>query len=167
MHHTSSFNILAIVLIIVGGVFLLENFGFIDGAWLVWPVLPLIMGLGFCILFFKTKRDIVLLGLGSFVLLNSLFFFYLNFIGWSTLVVLWPVFIVILGITFLACYMISKSKVLAYLAALLIALGTSFILIFVISTKLWPISLVFAGISFIIINIFELLAKRGRNARKK
>jgi len=156
MRNTSSFNILATVLIVIGAVFLLENFGIIEGAWFLWPLLPLIIGIGFCILFFKTRRrDPVLLGMGIFTLLNSIFFFYLNFTGWWQLVFLWPVFIVMLGLTFLACYFPSKAKVLLYLTTFLIALGVSFILIFVISTRLWPIILVLAGVSFIIISLFE------------
>ena len=156
MRNTSSFNILATVLIVIGAVFLLENFGIIEGAWFLWPLLPLIIGIGFCILFFKTRRrDPVLLGMGVFTLLNSIFFFYLNFTGWRQLALLWPVFMVVLGLTFLACYFPSKAKVLLYLTTFLIALGTSFILVFVISTKLWPIILVLAGVSFIIISLFE------------
>jgi hypothetical protein len=166
MNHASSFNLLAGVLIVVGAVFLLENFGVIEGAWLLWPILPLIIGAGFCMLFFKTRRrDPVLLGMGIFILLDSVFFFYLNFAGWRVLALLWPVFIVLLGITFLACYFPSRSKVLLYLAVFLIAVGASFILVFAVSTRLWPITLVLAGISFIIISLFERF--RGKHHAKR
>jgi len=168
MRNTSSFNILAVVLIIIGAVFLLENFGYIEGAWLFWPILPLILGIGFCMLYFRSKRDLMLLGMGSFMVLNSAFFFYLTFAGWALLAYLWPVFIVLLGFTFLSCFIASKSRVLIYLATILIALGASFILIFAVSIRLWPISLVLTGISFIIISMFERFKKlKGHNAKKK
>ncbi|MBU2561219.1 MAG: hypothetical protein KKD17_02895 [Nanoarchaeota archaeon] len=168
MRHTSSFNILAVILILLGLILLLENFGIVSGAWLIWPILPLILGVGFTMLYFKTKKDLVLLGLGMFIGLNSLFFFYLNFTRWSLLAYLWPVFIVIIGITFLACYLLSEKKVILYLSVILMALGASFILIFVISTMLWPITLVLAGVSFIIISLFERQSKeKGAKSGKK
>jgi hypothetical protein len=167
MRSTSSFNILAVVLILVGATFLLENFNIINGIWLIWPILTLILGVGFCMMYFRARRDLVLLGIGSFLNLMSIFFFYLNFSEWSLLTYLWPVFIVILGLTFLACFLMSRSRVLVYLATLLIAIGFSFILIFAVSTRLWPISLVLAGISFIIISIFEHLKQKSGNHAKK
>ncbi|MBW2972600.1 hypothetical protein KY359_06190 [Candidatus Woesearchaeota archaeon] len=169
MAKTTSFNILAVILIVLGTIFLLENFDIIHGAWLLWPILPLIMGIGFCMLFFKTRKDLVLLGMGIFTGLNSLFFFYLNFTHWALLTHLWPVFIVIIGITFLVCFILSRKRVLLYLSVILMALGASFIVIFVISTMLWPVTLVLAGVSFIIISIFERKgeAKGAKSVRKR
>jgi hypothetical protein len=158
---------MAVVLIIIGIIFLLENYGFISGAWFLWPLLPLIIGVGFCMLFFRARKDIVLLGLGCFILLNSIFFLFLNFTGWSLLTYLWPVFIIILGLTFIACYAVSKKKILIYLAIILIALATSFILIFAVSTSLWPISIILTGASFMIINLFEIRNKKSGVSRAK
>jgi hypothetical protein len=167
MRPTSSFNILAVVLILVGISFMLENFNIVNGIWLIWPILTLILGAGFCMMYFRARRDLVLLGLGCFLNLMSMFFFYLNFSEWSLLAYLWPIFIVILGFTFLACFIMSRSRVLIYLATLLIAIGASFILIFAVSTRLWPISLVLAGISFIIISIFEHVKSKSIAHAKK
>ena len=162
MGKTTSFNYLAITLIVIGIIFLLENLGFISGAWIFWPLLPLIIGAGFCLLYLRKRKDIFLLGTGCFITLNSIFFFYLNFTSWASLAFLWPVFIMILGVTFIFCFVASRSRVLMYLATILIAIGASFIIIFVVSTRLWPISLIFAGISFIIIDFFN---RRGQRAR--
>jgi hypothetical protein len=172
MRDTSSFNILAAVLILMGIALLLENYGIIHGIWMFWPALPLIIGIGFCMLYFRSGKDIVMLGLGTFILLNSILFIYLNFTMWSLLAYLWPVFIVILGLSLLACYIFSKVKrnILIYLAVLLMALGASFIVIFAVSTILWPTSLIFAGLSFVIISFFEKRAKETRgtiHAKKK
>jgi hypothetical protein len=169
MRHTSSFNILATTLILLGAIFLLQNYGFITWVWLLWPILPLIIGTGFCMLFFRTRKDLVLLGLGSGLFLNSLFAFYLNLAGWALLAYLWPVFIIILGLTFMICFAFSRKRVLVYLSVILMALGVSFILVFAVSLILWPITLIFAGVSFIIINIFEktIITRRVIRAKKK
>ena len=156
MRNTSTFTILAVVLILIGTVFLLDNFGVWTGISAVWPILPLILGIGFCMLYFKNKRkDLILLGLGSIITSDSTFFFYLNLTSWRALALLWPIFIAILGISFIICYCFSKMKVLLYLAVFLIALSASFILIFAISSHLWPLSLILGGISFILISVFE------------
>ncbi len=168
MTKSSSFNILAAILILLGIILLLENFGIVDGAWLIWPVLPLILGMGFTMLYFRTRKDLVLLGLGTFIGLVSLFAFYLNFTSWALLAYLWPGFMIILGLTFLACWLESWKRVLLYLSVFLMALGISFILIFAISTILWPITLILAGGSFIIISIFERnIPERAMHGRKK
>jgi hypothetical protein len=160
MRNTSSFIILAVVLILTGIVFLLENFGVLIGISHIWPILPLILGIGFCMLYFRNKRkDLVLLGLGAIIVLDSFFFFFLNFTSWRSLALLWPIFILILGISFIVCYIFSKMKVLLYLAVFLIALSVSFILVFVISSRLWPLSLILGGVSFIIIQFFEWSVK--------
>ncbi|MFH1063691.1 MAG: hypothetical protein V1729_01275 [Candidatus Woesearchaeota archaeon] len=169
MRHTSSFNILAVILIFLGTVFMLDNYGIIQGILIFWPLLPMMMGTGFCMLFFRArKRDVILLGIGCFILLNSAFFFYLNFTSWFFIAYLWPVFIMILGMTFFACYLFSGKKIILYLSVILTAIGISFILIFALSTRLWPITLVFTGISFIIINTFPRHVKqRCTNAKKR
>ncbi len=156
MPKTTSFNILAGTLIFLGMILLLENLNIINGAWMIWPLLQLILGVGFILLYFRTRKsDLVMLGLGSFITTNSIFFFYLNMTSWFLLTYLWPVFIVLLGLTFLACWLPSRKRVLLYLSMLFIALGISFILIFAISALLWPITLVLTGISFITISIFD------------
>lgn len=167
MRNSSSFNILASVLIIIGTLLILENFGISTGIWFLWPVLPLIIGVGFCMLYFRTRKDTVLLGLGTFICLNSIFFIYLNFTSWARLVFQWPVFLMILGLTFLNGYIFSKKRVLIYLAMLLIALGASFILVFIISLRLWPLTLVLAGVSFIIIGVFERFNTGKMRGKKK
>ncbi|MFC1741826.1 hypothetical protein ACFL3V_04795 [Nanoarchaeota archaeon] len=168
MQHSSSFNIIASILILIGIILMLDNFSIMTGILFLWPVIPLVMGIGFTLLFFKSRRrDLVLLGIGTCVVLNSLFFIYLNLQGWATLAYLWPVFLALLGLTFFACHFFAKTRILIYLAVILIALGVSFILIFAISTKLWPITLILAGISFIIINIFKITSRKGLSHAKK
>jgi hypothetical protein len=168
MRNSSSFNILAVVLILIGIVFMLDNYSIVTSILIFWPILPLIIGIGFTLLFFRSKRkDLILLGMGVFITSNSTFFFYLNFTGWSLLAVLWPAFIAIVGLTFAACSFFSKNRVLIYLAVFLIALGIAFILVFAVSTTLWPLTLILTGLSFILINIFEKKIIRGGSYAKR
>ena len=154
--NSNSFNVLALVLILLGLILTLDNFNIINGAFNLWPLLTLIIGIGFCLLFHKNRnKDLVLLGLGSFITMISLFFFYLNFTTWTKLSYLWPVFITTLGLSFLPPYSFSKNNIVISLGILLMAIGLSFIFIFSIDTSLWPLSLVLTGVSFLIISIFS------------
>jgi hypothetical protein len=149
-------NFLAALLILIGMGFLLENYGIMKGILHLWPIIPLIIGIGFCMLFYKgKKKDIVMLGIGALVTLYSMFFLFLNFTSWKELAFLWPVFIILLGIMFIVLFFYAKKRVVLHIGILLIAIGISFILVFAVSARLWPITLVLAGISFIIIGVFE------------
>ncbi len=159
--HSQSFNVLALVLIILGLLLTLENFKILKGVIKLWPFITFITGLGFCLLFYqRRKKDLVLLGMGTFMTLISLFFFYLNFTSWYDLSYLWPIFITILGFSFIPPYYFKRKNVLLILAAMLIGAGVAFIFVFAISTRLWPLSLVVAGGSFLIIGYFMKKNKR-------
>ncbi|MFC1723166.1 hypothetical protein ACFL0V_03450 [Nanoarchaeota archaeon] len=163
MKKTSSFSVLAIVLMLLGLILILENFNIIRGALNLWPLLPLTIGFGFCLLFYKSKqKDMVLLGLGTFIILSSIFFFYLNFTNLNKLSYMWPLFITLLGVSFIPPYAFSKSRITIILGIFLIAIGLSFILIFAISTDLWPVSLVLAGASFLISSFFSARRRKKR-----
>ena len=155
MPKKDSFNVLAIVLIILGLLLFLDTMNIVPGIMLFWPFLVFIFGLGFCLLFYRRrKKDLILLGMGAFITLCSFFFMYLNIIGWHTLSYLWPVFPGILGASFLPPYVYSKNRAVLYMGVLLMATGAAFILIFSISTQLWPVSLIIAGGSFLILGYF-------------
>lgn len=150
----NEFNILAFVLIFSGLVLLLESFGFLTGISNLWPIFPFIIGIGLLMLF-KTQRDIGLAWLGSFLVMLSLFFFYLNFTTWKQLVKLWPVFIAIFGLSFIACYFGERKKVFVVIGLFALLLSTAFTMIFGLSPRLWPVSLIIAGIFIYIISLSD------------
>ena len=155
MARKESFNVLAITLILLGFLLIMDLYDIIPGIMIFWPFIIFVIGIGFCLLFYRKKRkDLVLLGLGTFLTLCSIFFAYLNIIGWKSLLYLWPMFPAILGLTFIPPYVYSRKSTLLSLGVFLIGLGLSFILIFTISTMLWPSSLIIAGGSFLIIGNF-------------
>ena len=91
------------LLILIGVLVTLENFQVIGAVSAHWPLLLIILGLGFLMLFYQRQRsDAVLLWLGSFLTILAFFCYYLNFFAaWSRLSWLWPFFLGIVGMSFL------------------------------------------------------------------
>lgn len=144
---------LASLLVITGALITLENFSVIQGVSWHWPLLLLILGAGFVLLFFQRDRlDPVLLWLGTFIFVLGVLFYYLNGTSWSQLASLWPVFLGIVGLSFLSVAVLTRRYLFAYFASGFIALFIIFTLIFNISRKLWPMSFVVFGIGLLILD---------------
>ncbi|MBN2215656.1 MAG: hypothetical protein JW723_15615 [Bacteroidales bacterium] len=152
MKNKSGTAFLALILIITGVVVTLENFRFINGISRHWPVLMLILGTGFSLLYFqKQRKDPVLIWLGAFIGLLGIFFYYLNFTTWKSLSHDWPVFLLVTGISFIPVAA-SKKKMIYVLSSLsFITLFLIFFLVFTVSSKLWPLSFLFLGVDLLII----------------
>jgi len=142
----------ASMLIIAGVLITLENFGIVRGVSFHWPILLTITGSGFIMLYFERyKNDYVLMWIGTFIFLLSLFFYYLNAFSWVRLSTLWPVFLGIVGFSFLSTSITTGKVLFAYFAGVFISLFIIFTLVFTISVKLWPLSLAVFGLSLMII----------------
>lgn len=150
----NKFNILAFSLMLGGFLLLFESLGFIEGVSRLWPLLALIMGIGFFTLF-NHQKEIGFLWLGSFIMMLSIFFLYLNFTSWKQLVKLWPIFIAIFGLSFLSCYLKEKKKMFILVSLFAILLSAAFIIIFNLSVRLWPISLIIAGLFIYVISRYN------------
>jgi hypothetical protein len=152
-----SIFVLALLLIIAGTVLTLENMGIISGASRLWPAFLLFLGAGFLILYRERKRgDLVLLWLGTAITLLGIFFFFLNYTSWARMSTLWPVFLGITGMGFLAVYIPSRVRVFLVIAAALVMLAGLFYLVFGISLTLWPLSLVAFGLSLLMVNHYYI-----------
>lgn len=157
MKRIRSILILAVVFILAGVVLSLENMKIISGVSRLWPVFPLIVGSGFCILFFERKtRDLVMFFLGSMLCQVAIFFFYLNYTSWAKLAMLWPVFLCIAGLSFMTIYISSRIRIFSILGISLILLAAVFYLVFGISHNLWPLSFVAFGGSLLVVNHYYL-----------
>lgn len=142
----------AIIFILVGTLLTLENFSVIAGISAHWPIFLLIIGSGFTILYFQRKKtDEVLLWLGTLIFILGIFSYYLNFTSWQQLATLWPIFLGIIGSCFLSVGLVAKKVILNYFGILFISLFLIFTLVFTISIKLWPLSLVVFGICLLIL----------------
>ena len=153
MRSKGSIGLLATLLIIAGTVVTLENFGLMKGVSKHWPVLLVILGIGFSILYYNGGRqNQAIIWFATFWASNGLFFYYLTFTSWSRLATEWPVFLLILGISFLAIAWHYRKKIYFLSAVSFISLFLIFFLIFKISANLWPLSLLFLGTDLLIIN---------------
>lgn len=148
MRRPRTAQFLSPLLILIGVLVTLENFQVIGCVSAHWPLLPLILGLGFLMLFRQRQRsDAVLLWLGSFLTILALFCYYLNFTAWSHLARLWPIFLGIVGLSFLALGIDTRRPLYLYFAGAFMALFVILMLVFSVSARLWPMSFAVFGLS--------------------
>jgi hypothetical protein len=140
------------LLILIGVLVTLENFQLIGAVSAHWPLLLIVLGLGFLMLFYQRQRsDAVLLWLGSFLTILAAFCYYLNFTSWARLARLWPIFLGIVGLSFLALGLDTRRRLYLYFAGSFIALFVILMLVFTVSTRLWPMSFVVFGVSLLVL----------------
>jgi len=160
MKSKSSIVFLSVILIIAGIIITTENFGVVSGISRHWPALLIILGSGFVLLFFqRSQQDIVMLWLGSFIATLGLFFYYLNYTGWKRLGHDWPVFLGIIGLSFLLISVFKRKRVYILSSLSFITLFLIFFLVFTISSKFWPLSLFVLGVDLLLIDYFNRKVK--------
>ncbi len=151
------YNVLALLCIGIGALLILENYGYINGIYHLWPVFPLVLGIGLYMLYMdRGKKDAVVLAIGVYLIQFSMLAFYENYTSWTSMSYLWPFFVGFLGVSFLAIYISTGAGIIFFhLAVFLMGLCIVFFLIFSVDYRLWPISLVLFGISIILIKEFN------------
>jgi hypothetical protein len=153
MQKNRSLAALASLLIFSGILLTLENYQVIHGMARHWPALVFFLGAGFGLLFFKRKRnDAALIWISSFLIFISLFFYYLGFYSWTKLDHLCPVFLGIIGGCFLSVGLFIRKRAFFFLSIVFMAFFITFYLIFTLSYRLWPISMVVFGSSLLILD---------------
>ena len=136
------------LLILIGVLITLENFQLVGAVSAHWPLLLIVLGIGFLMLFYQRQRsDAVLLWLGSFLTILAVFCYYLNFTAWSNLTWLWPFFLGIVGLSFLTLGIDTRKPLYLYFAGVFIALFVILMLVFSVSVRLWPMTFVVFGLS--------------------
>jgi hypothetical protein len=122
----------------------------------LWPLFPFMFGAAFLVTFFAGEgRDCGLVWPGTFGILLGSFFFLFSFgvFEWEQMSELWPVFPLIVGLSFLATWIVGRGKDTGLLVPALImlsvgTLGLGFEL-GVIDARtvglLWPLALVLLG----------------------
>ncbi|MEK6816056.1 MAG: hypothetical protein AABY09_00445 [Nanoarchaeota archaeon] len=140
---------------IIGGIILtLENYNIIGGISKNWPVMLIMLGVGFAMLFFQIQRDAALAWISSFLVMNGFFFYYLNYHSWMDLSYLWPIFLGLVGMSFFISGLLTRKWVLSYIAVFFVIIFLALFLAFTISIRLWPMSLVMFGLSLLVIELF-------------
>lgn len=151
------YNVFAFLCIGIGLLLILENYGYINGIYNLWPVFPLVLGIGLYLLYVdRGKKDSIVLAMGVYLIQFSILAFYENYTSWSTMSHLWPFFVGFLGVSFLSIYLSTgKGIIFFHLSVFLIGLCVVFFLIFSVDYRLWPISLILFGISILLIKEFN------------
>jgi len=169
--------IFGLILIAAGGWFLLRTLGFpLPGIGAMWPIFPTLAGVGFFVgwLFASDKGDAYGMMIPATInFLVGLFFFTftLGIFDWSAMAYLWPVFPLIVGISFFVAWVFSLFRVWGLLVpggvtATVGVVGLAFTLgaqagylqqVF----KLWPLALI--GLGFLVL-VGGLLGGSGRRS---
>ena len=145
----SQFTVLAVLSTAVGVLLLLENFGVLSGMHELWPIFPAAIGTGMVMMFFQRGRaDLVLLGIGSYLVGVSALFFALNYTTWTALSWAWPVFVALLGASSIAVarYAARARWVALGSGTFLVLLSLVLYVVFEVSPRVWPLSLVLFGL---------------------
>lgn len=155
----NGFILLSFLSILSGSVLLLENLGIgsFQGVHKLWPVFPLLLGVGFLVLF-KQRRplDLVLFSIGIYLCGASALFFICCFYGWHIMVKAWPFFVGLAGMTAVLTshYTERLKRFLLLSGTFFMFLSIAFFLIFNVSPTLWPGALVILGVwLFVLVNI--------------
>lgn len=149
--------ILGSILVLFGGVALLNNIGFIHyelAIWRFWPLVLLIPGLVFQNQYFSNHGDPGFLVPGGILTTYGLLFMYCSFFGYHVLAYLWPLFLGGVGVgLFQLYYFGNREKPLFYVSAGFLAF-TAFTLFFgILNIKgnfVFPIILILIGASMLL-----------------
>lgn len=145
----TEFRVLGFLCVVVGVLLFLEEMGMMDGVHRLWPVFPAVLGVGFVLMFFQRGRvDLILMGLGSYLVGISVLFLACNYSSWGILVRLWPVFIGMVGLSSVisSAYARRIRRVMWLSGTFLVLLSIVFLLVFGLYPGFWPVSLMLFGL---------------------
>ena len=153
--------VIGIGLIILGILFLFENFGYIAFDFKdVWPVFVILAGIGFFIGYLQDKKNYGLLMPGTILIIYGVMFFYCSVEGWYYMTYLWPVFIIGPGIGFFMMFVLGqKEKGMLVPASILTGLGILFLLGKTGVVRYWPVVLIIIGLVMIV--RYQMKSKTG------
>lgn len=142
-----------LIIITLGIIFLLNNFGAIDFDWEdFWSYLILLIGVIFWIGFIADRSKYGLIMPGTILLVIGLMFVYCNRFGWDEMENIWPFFILAPALGMFGMYLLGKrDRGLLIPAFILSALGIIFLLQnYYWLRYLWPIALIAIGASMLV-----------------
>ncbi len=144
--------VIGVGLIILGVLFLSENFGYIAFDFQnVWPVFVVLAGVGFWVGYFQDRKNYGLLMPGRILLIYGFLFFFCTKVGWYMMSNLWPVFIMAPGVGFFMMYFFGeREKGMLVPASILSGIGVLFMISHSGFWRYWPIALIIIGIVLIV-----------------
>jgi len=144
--------IIGVGLVILGILFLSENFGYIEFDFQdIWPVFVLLAGAGFWIGYYQDRKNYGLLMPGTILIVYGLLFFYCSAEGWYLMSDLWPFFILGPGLGFFMMYLLGeREKGMLVPASILSGIAVLFLLSQSGFWRYWPVALIIVGIVLIL-----------------
>jgi hypothetical protein len=148
----SSYGRLGILLSVIGVFLAIDSFTDAVVLYKLWPLLLTLLGTGFFGIYIqRARREGSYISVGTFIVGLSALALYCNFTSWNTLSSLWPVFIALLGVSMVTCYLFGNRRPAILLTGLLfISLAIAFYLIFSFNNSLWWTIFILAGCSFVV-----------------
>ena len=146
--------VIGVGLVILGILFLSENFGYIEFDFQnVWPVFVILAGAGFWIGYYQDRKNYGLLMPGTILIIYGLLFFYCSAQGWYLMTDLWPIFILGPGIGFFMMYLMGEQeKSMLIPASILSGIAILFLISHSGFWRYWPVALIIVGIVLMLRN---------------
>jgi hypothetical protein len=146
----SSYGRLGLLLACIGTLLAVDMIAGLSFLYKLWPLLTVILGVGFIGIYARrSRREAVYIGVGIYLIGFSGLALYCNLTSWRVLADLWPLFIGLMGLSFIFGYLFGSRRPLALLGGLLfISLAAVFFFVFGVNPQLWWTVFILAGISF-------------------
>ena len=143
---------LALLLIIIGGLFAADSALDLSVAPKLWPLLLTIVAIGLIGIFIKRReRGAGYMASGIYLLCFSGLAMYCNFTDWSMIAVLWPAFIVFMGLSFLSIFFAcGRNRWYLLLGLVLITAALVLWLSLSFSGRFWWNSFILVGVNLLI-----------------
>lgn len=149
--------ILGVILLILGGIALLNNLGITHyslSVWRLWPLVLLLPGLSFELSYFNKNGPVGLLVPGGILTTYGSLFMFCSFFGYGHMAYLWPLFLGGVGVgLFQLYYFGNRDRALFYVSASFLGFATLAIFFSMLSLKgsfVLPIVLIVIGTMMIL-----------------
>lgn len=148
----SSYGRLGIMLAFIGILLAIDTLADLSFIYRLWPLVTILLGIGFIGIYIRrSRREGVYIGVGVYIIGFSVLALYCSLTSWTALSTLWPVFIGLMGLSFVFGFFFGDRHPSLLLAGLLfISLALLFYSVFGLNHRLWWIVFILAGISFLI-----------------
>jgi hypothetical protein len=148
----SSYGRLGILLALIGIIMAVDTLADLSFFYRLWPLAITVLGIGFIGIYVRrSRRESVYIGMGVYLVGFSGLALYCSLTTWTALTVLWPIFITLMGLSFVFGYLFGTRGPGLLLAGLLfISLSALFFSLFSFNRRLWWSIFILAGTSFLV-----------------
>ena len=148
----SSYGRLSFLLAFIGIMLAVDTMADLSFIYRLWPLLATILGTGFIGIYIRrSRREAVYIGIGVYLIGFGGLALYCSLTSWAALASLWPVFIGLMGLSFIFGYFFGRRRPMFLLTGLLfISIAMLFYFVFGQNQRLWWTVFIFASISFLI-----------------